>query len=369
MKRIRLPEDRVLRRALVLLAVFAAGTGALFGLRALAPGAFYAVYVPFSRWAQWLLSWITAILPFSLAEVLVVLAVPAAPVLFLVFFFRAMLIPRGRTTRQFLRFFTVLLCTAAGLVFSFYLLWGMNYGGPSLADRIGLESRACSEDELFAAAELLMNDLNEAAEKVERTQEGVAAVPDFRTCARTVRETMSDYAGVPLAPAKPVLLSVPLSYTETTGIFCPFTGESNVNTANRTAGMHFVIAHEMAHRFGVAPEDEANFYAFIALFERGGEAERYSALFSAWQYTASALRSANADRYKQLAALRSASVKADIAAYDALWKPYAGRAAEVSQRINNGYLVAQGETDGVRSYGRMVDLLVIYYLSKNPNVR
>ena len=37
---------------------------------------------------------------------------------------------------------------------------------------------------------------------------------------------------------------------------------------------------------------------------------------------------------------------------------YESRLGEVQERVNDAYLKTQGQADGVRSYGRMVDLLL-----------
>ena len=47
-----------------------------------------------------------------------------------------------------------------------------------------------------------------------------------------------------------------------------------------------------------------------------------------------------------------------------IWKPtmsFEGRVAEASARLNDKYLRANRQKDGVRSYGRMVDLMLAYY--------
>ena len=41
-----------------------------------------------------------------------------------------------------------------------------------------------------------------------------------------------------------------------------------------------------------------------------------------------------------------------------------GQLAEVAQQVNNGYLVVNGQEDGVKSYGRVVDLILAYYRSE-----
>ena len=50
-----------------------------------------------------------------------------------------------------------------------------------------------------------------------------------------------------------------------------------------------------------------------------------------------------------------------MAAYSEHWQRYEGKVAEVSESVNNTYLVIQGAPDGVRSYGRVVDLMLAWY--------
>ena len=40
---------------------------------------------------------------------------------------------------------------------------------------------------------------------------------------------------------------------------------------------------------------------------------------------------------------------------------FEGKVAEVSTQINDSYLKAHSQEDGVRTYGRMVDLMLAYY--------
>ena len=48
----------------------------------------------------------------------------------------------------------------------------------------------------------------------------------------------------------------------------------------------------------------------------------------------------------------------DRAYNSAYWKRFEGQLAEVSNKVNNTYLQANSQKDGVQSYGRMVDLLL-----------
>lgn len=60
---------------------------------------------------------------------------------------------------------------------------------------------------------------------------------------------------------KPMMSSEIYSHLQVTGITIGCFGEANVNTAAPTAGIPFVMAHELAHIKGVMREDDANLVA------------------------------------------------------------------------------------------------------------
>ena len=140
-----------------------------------------------------------------------------------------------------------------------------------------------------------------------------------------------------------------------------FTAESNVNTNNVGYDLPFVIAHENAHRYGVAPENEANFFAFYLLEDAADADLAYSVTMAALRYCQNALYAVDYDEFAEIYGTYHPLVAADMAAYSAHWKQYEGKVAEVSEAVNNTSLVVQGQTDGVRSYGRVVDLMLAWY--------
>lgn len=60
-------------------------------------------------------------------------------------------------------------------------------------------------------------------------------------------------------------------------------------------------------------------------------------------------------------ALLCATAEADLEANSAFWDSYEGPVRETSERINDTYLKVNGQADGVKSYDRMVDLIVAYF--------
>jgi len=155
------------------------------------------------------------------------------------------------------------------------------------------------------------------------------------------------------ALSSPVLARLGIS-----GIFVPFTGEPHVNVTLPEWTLPFTAAHEVAHQRGFAREDEANYLAFVTGMHHPDPEARYSAAMEASLYAMGALRHRDPAAAERLEARRGPGPRRDLAALEAWRERYVGRVAAVNQRVNDAYLRAQGQADGVQSYGRMVDLIL-----------
>ena len=106
-------------------------------------------------------------------------------------------------------------------------------------------------------------------------------------------------------------------------------------------------------------EDEANFIGYLACLRSDEPYIRYSGLYCALSYSMNALYSVSPERYFAIRKHYHERLKADAAALSAYWQPYFHTpAAKLSDAVNDTYLKANNLTDGVHSYGRMVDLLL-----------
>ena len=70
---------------------------------------------------------------------------------------------------------------------------------------------------------------------------------------------------------------------------------------------------------------------------------------------------ANIDLLKSLNGKLSDAVMRDLIYKNEFWQKYEGQVSKVSSKINDSYLKSNGVSDGEKSYGRMVDLLLNYY--------
>jgi len=105
-------------------------------------------------------------------------------------------------------------------------------------------------------------------------------------------------------------------------------------------------------------EDEANFIAYLACAASDCAEFNYSGALLAYIYSGNALYSADKDTYWEIRDTLSDVAKKDLAANNAFWDRFETKIAEVHDKVNNSYLQSNGQSDGTKSYGRMVDLLL-----------
>ena len=296
-------------------------------------------------------------LDFSAAEVL--LYVLALSVVIGVIGLLVRLITREGRIRRLLSWIASLALFASTAFIVFETLFGGLYYAEPRIDSLGLSVKKRPVSELETLCLSLGKEANALSEKLTYT----VSPPDEKAFVETAREIagiVSAYTGVEQAPPKYVLASESMSYTNITGFFSPFTGECNVNRNDLSISVPFTMAHELMHRWGVTAEDEANAFAYFILSESDVPFYRYSAAYMGLLYALPKLRNADKEAYTRVIDSLSPRVKADINAYHDHWEKYEGKTAEVSNSINNAYLVLNGEDDGVKSYGRVVDWLLAY---------
>ena len=135
----------------------------------------------------------------------------------------------------------------------------------------------------------------------------------------------------------------------------------NANVHMNDVLIPVTMCHELSHLSGYMREDEANFIAFLACLQSDDPEFRYSGVYLASVHAMNALLTVDSDLWNRADALKSDALRRDIRSNNAYWKQYETPVSEVSDRVNDAYLKANGQENGLRSYGRMVDLLLAYY--------
>lgn len=346
---------------LILSAVFLALAAALMAAAMYLPAPIFSFYTDFTRDAAAFLSGITASFPFAVWEVLLAIVV----------LLELYGLIRCFSTGKFLRWIAGLVLLVSILAFLFVGLWGVNHFGTPVAQRVGLTVTKYSKDQLADATRYMANKANVWAEQVERDANGDLAI-DFEAMAETAKdgyEKMAQTNGffrLPDTTVKPLLTSKAFSYMGITGIYIAYTGESCVNTDTYPASIPFTMCHELAHSLTVAPEDEANFCAFLACLNNDDPAFQYSAWYSAYIYTYNALAKVDSAAAAEIRSTLSETVLRDVRRASEHYDQYEGEVQETAEKLNDLYLKTFQDESGVQSYGEVTDLLIAWYLQ---NVR
>ncbi len=303
---------------------------------------------------------LTALVGFSVGEMLLLVAAAVATILALHVVFQPV--------RWYLRLLSLLggaTLWAAAIYWSFLLVWGLNYSRQPLAVSTGLDVQPAPVEALVDLSRTLVEEANRSRLEVAEDASGVMRLA--RGVEGTLAAVDSGFAQVeasqPLLAGwctrpKPLLLSPLAARLGITGIYSPFTGEANVNTTVPHPELPFAASHEIAHQRGFAREDEANYLGYLACRLHPHPDFRYSGLLAASVHAQNALYRARRSAFDNIEKMRSPGVRRDLAALRAWSDRYRGRASQVAERINDAYLKSQGEAAGVQSYGRVVDLLL-----------
>ncbi len=269
------------------------------------------------------------------------------------------------------------------LLFLYTVNCGINYHAAAFSEYAGLETGAYTAEELKQLCEFLVEQVNATAEAIEA--DAAAAASGTKTEGTTEKAAEFRYQGQrrqwqqegilamkAAAEQFPVLdgyypkpkelaVSWTLSVQQLCGVYSPFTIEANYNGEMPDYNIPHTICHELSHLRGFMREDEANFIGYLACILSENRAFRYSGYLTGWVYAGNALAKQDRNAYAELTGELCDRARTDLNENNMFWDRYDTKVAEVSSQVNDTYLKVNLQTDGVQSYGRMVDLMLAYY--------
>ena len=316
---------------------------------------------------RWILAKLTAPFPFSFAE-FALLLLPVS--LFLILRHAA---KRGLKTTRSVIVYTVSLLSAVSMIFSLFVWsFGTGYYVPTLDKKLELKKENVSAIQLKDTAAWLSDELSSITESVIFGADGASVMPYSLSemndkLIQSYRKLGEKYPFIQQfnSRVKPVMGSKLMSYAHLTGVYTFFTGEANLNVDFPDYTLPYTAAHELAHQRGVARENEANFLAFLVCIESDDPYLRYSGYMNLYEYVMNALYAADAEMYQQIRSIRCPAVSGEMKAYAIFYETYRdSTAGKINNTVNNAFLQANGESEGTRSYGLVVDLAVAYFEAK-----
>lgn len=312
------------------------------------------------------LAWLISVIPFSVAEVLLVLSVPAV-LTALILWIRRMVKVNGKL--RFLERSGRFLAWCLSLVFLLYMVMhGGNFSRLSTGELLELPSRTYTKEDLYTLTSDLAAKASQARERLSEDENGCITLSVSRSDLLLMADDgyhalEGKYPFLKAATwrVKPVMLSHWWSYTGIVGIYIPWLGEANLNVDVPDNNLAFSAAHEVAHTMGFAKEDECNFLAWLSCSASDQPDYAYSGYLSAFVYCSNALYKADKELWKQAYSNCSAGVLRDLTQNNTYWDQFEGKVQEVSNNLNDSFIKVNGVESGVLSYDEMVALLLRYY--------
>ncbi|HJB52755.1 MAG TPA: DUF3810 domain-containing protein [Candidatus Oscillibacter pullicola] len=245
-------------------------------------------------------------------------------------------------------------------------LWGVSYYTDTFQDKSGVRAEEVSLPDLTAVTAWFASNLTETADEVPRDAAGLfdVSLDDIFADSTAVYEGAEElfpFLAFEDRVPKRMFFSKVMSAMNFTGVYCAFTGESNINVDAPACLIPSTIAHELAHQRGFASEQECNFLAVLASTTSGNPVYAYSGWLMGYIHLGNALYGADREAWQAIRDTLPDTVRADLASNNAYWASFEGAAADASQKVYDTILKGYGQEDGIRSYGTVVDLLVAYY--------
>lgn len=324
---------------------------------------FFNLYI--SSFFRALLAKLTNVFPFSIAEAIIIF-LPVLVALILILSIKAV----KTSDKKGIRYICGLLAITTMFYTLFVFCFATAYKGSTLEEKLSINRRKVSTEELYNTASLLLDKTEESIDGVTFKYAGESVMP--YTLSEMSRKLNDAYEKAcdkyPFisrlrSNVKFIVLSEPMTYTHISGVYTYYTGEANINTNFPDYSLPYTAAHELSHQRGIAREDEANFMAFLICMESDDPYIVYSGYMNLFEYVFTALYSADSELYYKLLDTMDLRIRYEMISYSKFFDKYRKSvASEVSGAVNDTFLKAQGQTEGTKSYGRVVDLAVAYFI-------
>lgn len=304
------------------------------------------------------LSRFMSIFPFSILEVSVVLLLVGILALIVYLIVRSVRDKDYDSTRLM----ATILCVISFVYSGAILFGGINTYRVPFQATLGLTDTDFTRDELTSLTKGLIADANREKALVTSDENGVMvltrtfdetarAASDIMTAAGETYPTLAGAFGVP----KPVFFSGAMLSMNMAGLYTNLTFEANINRDICDFMKPYTMCHELTHMRGYQREDDCNLAAYLACMQSGDPEFRYAASLEALLYSIGSLTE---EEWKGVIPLLSDGVRADIGAYNEMLSKMGGPITQFFTFLNDIAIRSRGQSEGTRTYSKMVMLLM-----------
>lgn len=313
------------------------------------------IYLGISKSLRLFFGWI----PFSFGDMLI-----AALILYVLYRLIKIIKLKPKISRYSIFKFTAAISV---LYFIFNLMWGLNYYRQSFQNKLGLVQDTVTLAELESLAQKMIRKTTELQLQLVSADSIAVQIPythaDIaKKTAEVYRQnTFKNYGDILThRSSKKSLFSLPLSYMGFAGYLNPITGEAQINAKIPKIIQPAVSCHETAHQLGIASEDEANFLGFMVAVTADDPYFKYSAYFYALQRVLRAIYRKDEQKYETLTSTLPEGMLKNMETVRNFWLLHKNPARPIFNTIYDTFLKVNQQEEGMKSYSKVVDLLVAY---------
>lgn len=316
------------------------------------------VYIPLNRNLQSILNFSEA--PFYMVLIVVLLIIMVGQIL------------SGKGDSWQKKTVSWALFISSGIIFLsalFYWMWGFNYGRTSIsASYFGNEYITLDTLAFKKRWELQTNRVNFLRKKFVMPDSSQSRLTvNYASRFRKTASVLKDHFDLDTSLKPQCKEFVPaglLLRLNTAGFYFPFGSESYVDKALHVSQKPFVIAHELAHGYGVTDEGEANFVGYVLSQESADPLARYSSALALWLYMAADGHNLDNSFIKKMWDGLSPAVWSDLDARRKLDDRFPELMPRMRDAIYDSYLTMNKVKGGIKSYNRFVKMVLTYESGK-----
>jgi len=253
------------------------------------------------------------------------------------------------------------------IYFCFHLFWGFNYYRLPLHESLEIEHEYTT-NKLIALSEKLIERSNQLHS--ELAENDSTKVTFKYTKQELFKITLEGYDHIEKnfpelayegSALKRSLYSLPLTYMGFNGYLNPLTNEAQVNTLIVPYKIPTTASHEVGHQLGFAKENEANFIACLVTMNHPNKKFRYSGYTFALSYCLSELYRRDQAKAEELIETMNEGILENYREVDHFWQQHINPFEPIFKATYNRYLIANNQSEGMKSYSYVVALLVNYF--------
>jgi hypothetical protein len=242
---------------------------------------------------------------------------------------------------------------------AFYILWGYNYFRPAIGIRLGWENYKPDEGVFRQILDTLIIRTNHCRVTVSNSDYSSLNNLIEEAFIRNRSELNINFPALKIRP-KTMLFSSFAVKLGLSGYFGPFTNEVNLNSKLLPFDYPFSLAHEVAHKYGVANEAEANLVAFVICTSSDDQRLNYSGYMMLLLYFLNDAEKLS--DYKTLLSKIDKAVINDLRFRFDYYNKLQNKILEkLSSAANDAYLKANHIKTGIKNYNHVVALAIGWY--------